>query len=68
MKRDALLKILRKKIRIEFDTNSDAAKFFGIDESALSRTLSNQRATIPQSILNWSGYELAEESYARVKK
>ena len=68
MKKEALLPILKKKIRVEFDTNSEAAATFGINESALSRTLSGELVKIPEPILSWAGYKLEEANYIKVRK
>lgn len=57
MHRNTLIEKIKREIRIQFPTNKEAAKHFGITGVHLSRVLNSETAAIPESVLNWMGYE-----------
>jgi len=68
MNKDAVLKLIKKSLRAEFETNSKAAAALGIPESTLCRGLKGDLANIPTVLLERVGVELAEPNYVKVKK
>lgn len=57
MHRNTFIDKIKREIRIQFPTNKEAAKHFGITGVHLSRVLNSETAAIPESVLNWMGYE-----------
>ena len=66
--REQLIDKLRKDIRRSFNSNAEAADYFGITQVQLSKVYSGVLVKIPDSILEWVGYKLAEPNYVKVKK
>lgn len=67
MTKDQLLKKVKVKIATEFSTKKEAADYFGITSVKLSQVLSAEAVHVPEKILDWIGYELAEPNYIKKK-
>jgi len=66
--REKLIEKLKADVRRYFNSNTEAAEYFGISQAQLSKVYSGILVNIPKSILDWLGYELAEPNYVRGKK
>jgi hypothetical protein len=68
MHRNTLIDKIKQEIRVQFPTNKAAAEHFGITNVHLSRVLNSDDKPIPDSILDWIGYEgVTVTTYHKVK-
>ena len=68
MKKDDVLKQIRKKVDSTFSSHAEAARHFGVTSANFSLAINGHRVEIPDYLCAWAGFgKLPTTEYWRLK-